>query len=147
MDGSNLSPRWISSRFIVGSDDCETNVCAARFAATEDGATEVNSWKSSRREISSDPWMIRRFGSVFEKCNYIFALRRDVLSFLFFVPFRSFSFLLLSSSGNGKRRDLRAAAHRDGFRGNRGNVKFREGFARFGRSRRPRNDPTDRDKR
>lgn len=68
--------------------------------------------------------------------------RRSFLSF-----FRSFSFLLLSSSGNGKRRDLRAAAHRDGFRGNRGNVKFREGFARFGRSRRPRNDPTDRDKR
>lgn len=100
MDGSNLSPRWISSRFTVGSDDCETNLCAARFAATEDGATEVNSWKSSRREISSDPWMIRRFGSVFEKCNYIFALRRDVLSSLFFVPFRSsFSPRVVTVSG------------------------------------------------
>lgn len=98
MDRSNpslLVPNMylVVSRFIVGSDDCETNLCAARFAATEDGATEVNFWKSSRNLIQSvddSPFWIT-LGTVFEKCNYIFALifskRRSFLSFSFlFVP-------------------------------------------------------------
>lgn len=62
-----------------------------------------------------------------------------------FLPFLSCS---SSANGNGKRRDLRASIHQhcDGFRGNRGNVKFRAVFVER-RSRSPRNDPTDRDKR
>lgn len=111
--------------------------------------TELNSSKSSRRKISSNPWTIRRFGSRIQRVRemqlYFRASKRR--------SFLSFSFLFVSSFSflewrNGKRRDLRAAAHRDDFRGNRGNVKFREVFARSGRSRRPRNDPADnRDKR